>query len=198
MSTGTCATLTACFLAVLLIAPVSAGQLEDAATAYAKQDYPTALKLWRRLAEKGNAEAQNRIGTMYYLGKGVKQDETEAVKWFRRAADRGYANAQINLAVAYREGHGGVKRDLAQAAKWYRRAAEQGNALAQNNLAVMYSKGEGVAQDFVQAHMWYNVSAAQGNNAAKKNRDRLTPTMTAALVEEAQRLAWEWKPKTKQ
>jgi TPR repeat protein len=181
-------------LATALISPASAGPLEDAAAAYSKQDYATALKLWRPLANKGNAEAQNRLGTMYYLGKGVEQDQAEAVKWFRRAADRGYAGAQINLATAYGEGYG-VKRDMSQAAKWYRRAAEQGNALAQNNLGVMYSKGEGVSRDLVRAHMWYSLSAAQGNNAGTKNRDRLTPKMTTKQVEEAQRLAKAWKPK---
>ena len=168
--------------------------LDDAAAAYGKGDYPAALNLWRPLADKGNPEAQNRLGTMYYLGKGVKQDETEAAKWFRRAGDQGYANAQINLGAAYSEGHG-VKRNAAEAAKWYRRAAEQGNALAQNNLGVMYAKGEGVAQDFVQAYMWYNLSAAQGDNAAKKNRERLTPKMASAQVQDAQRLTREWKAK---
>ena len=120
-----------------LAGPVRAGQLEDAAAAFARQDYVTAQKLWLGLAEKGNAEAQNRLGTMYYRGRGVAPNQAEGVKWFRRAAERGYANAQVNLATAYGEGHG-VKRDLAESVKWYKRAADQGNALAQNNLGVRY------------------------------------------------------------
>lgn len=42
----------------------SAGPLEDAVAAYQRQDYATALKLWRPLADKGNADAQFRLGVM--------------------------------------------------------------------------------------------------------------------------------------
>ena len=68
-------------------------------------------------------------------------------------------------------------------------------AVAQFSLGVMYSKGRGVPQDYVQAHMWVNLAAAQGNEQAQKTRDRLPKQMTPAQMDEAQRLAREWKPK---
>lgn len=40
----------------------------------------------KALADQGNAEAQNNLGMMYGLGKGVPQDDAEAVKWLRKAA----------------------------------------------------------------------------------------------------------------
>src|SRR4051812_7766262 len=43
----------------------------DAAAAYERQEYATALRLWRPLAEQGNADAQFDLGGMYETGQGV-------------------------------------------------------------------------------------------------------------------------------
>jgi len=43
--------------------------------------------------------------------------------------------------------------------------------------------------------MWFNLAAAQGVKQAAEARDRLAPKMSSAQIEEAQRLAREWKPK---
>jgi TPR repeat protein len=100
-------------------APVTAGQFEDAAAAYNRGDYATALQLFRSLADRGDAKAQMSLGAMYNLGRGVPQEFTEGVKWSRRAAEQGNAGAQASLGGAYYEGHG-VTRDYVEAAKWYR------------------------------------------------------------------------------
>ena len=55
----------------------------------------------KKLAEKGDAAAQAKLGVCYYKGWGVKQDYGEAVKWFGMAADQGNAEAQNNLAYFY-------------------------------------------------------------------------------------------------
>ena len=46
-----------------------------------------ALAELRGRAEKGEADAQRYLGTMYRTGEGVAKDEVEAVKWYRKAAD---------------------------------------------------------------------------------------------------------------
>jgi hypothetical protein len=61
---------------------VSAGPYEDAVAAAERGDYATAVRLWRALAEQGNARAQGAIGRMYERGLGVNQDDREAVKWY--------------------------------------------------------------------------------------------------------------------
>lgn len=38
-----------------------------------------------RLAEEGNAIAQNNLGGIYAHGKGVAQSYSEAVKWYKKA-----------------------------------------------------------------------------------------------------------------
>ena len=164
--------------------------------AYEVGDYATALELFRPLAEQGNPSAQFHLGLMYDDGRGVPQDDTEASRWFRRAAEQGHAKAQFNLGVMYTLGEG-VPQDDKEAVRWYRLAAEQGVARAQYNLGSMYGMGQGVPQDYVQAHMWVNLAAVQGNGKARKARDRLAEKMTPAQRAEAQRLAREWKPKSK-
>jgi len=47
-------------------------------TAYETGNYATALKEWRPLAEKGDADAQYSLGLMYDQGRGVPQNFSEA------------------------------------------------------------------------------------------------------------------------
>ena len=50
----------------------------------------SALKLLRSLAEKGNANAQNIIGAMYFQGNnGVPKDYVRAYMWFNLSARNG-------------------------------------------------------------------------------------------------------------
>jgi len=59
---------------------------------------------------------------------------------------------------------------------------------------------KGVPQDYVLAHLWFSLAAAQSNDPELKadaieNRDLAESKLTPAEVNEAQRLAREWKPK---
>ena len=91
-------------------------------------------------------------------------------------------------------------QDFKEAVRWYRKSADQGEAVGQYNLGRMYDGGKGVAQDYVQAHVWFELSAAgypagQDHDDAVRLRDLAASKMTPAQLEEAQRLAREWKPK---
>jgi hypothetical protein len=59
----------------------------------------------------------------------------------------------------------------------------------------MYAKGQGVPQDYVSAHMWWNLSGSNGYEDAVENRNIVEKKMTPSQIEEAQRLARNWKPK---
>ncbi|HEX3483975.1 MAG TPA: tetratricopeptide repeat protein [Micropepsaceae bacterium] len=107
---------------LLLNVGASAGPFEDGAAASQRGDNATALKLWRPLAEQGNASAQFNIGLMYKVGKGVSQDYSEAVRWFRLAAKQGNVLAQTNLGVAYENGQG-TPQSYVRAYVWYDLAA---------------------------------------------------------------------------
>jgi len=88
----------------------------------APQNYPEAMKWYRKAAEKGDAAAQNSLGGMYAEGKGTPQNHAEAVKWYQRAAEQGHPGAQGTLGGLYSTGQG-VARDYLQAHKWYNLAA---------------------------------------------------------------------------
>ena len=97
---------------------------DKATDAYDAGDYETALKEFRKLAEKGDAQAQFNLGVMYSIGKGVTQDCKEAVKWYRLAAEQGLRQAQEYLGVMYKNGLYVIQDDK-EATKWFRLAAQQ-------------------------------------------------------------------------
>ena len=59
-----------------------------------EKNYSKAAEIFGRLAEQGDADAQNYLGVMYKNGQGVKKDYVKAAEWFRKAAEQGYALAQ--------------------------------------------------------------------------------------------------------
>jgi TPR repeat protein len=74
-----------------------AGPWEDGTAAYNRGDYVPAIRLFRPLAEQGNAKAQNVLGVMYRKGQGVARNSVRAFVWFNRAAARGDAQAKAEL-----------------------------------------------------------------------------------------------------
>jgi uncharacterized protein len=182
-------------LAVGIAGSVAAGPREDAGVAYKKGDYATALRMWRPLAEQGDAVAQTGLALMYEAGQGVTQNYNIAMHWYRKAADQGEAIAQSGVGMMYLFGQG-VPKDYRVAAVWFQKAAEQGGATGQLYLGVMYMGGDGVPKDYVAAYMWLNLAAASGIPKAAEGREKLEATMTPAQIAEAQKLAREWKPIT--
>jgi len=142
--------------------------LDDAYAAKDRGDFTSALRLLRPLAEQGNASAQNELGVIYALGKGVAQDSWEAVRWYRLAAKQNHALAQSNLGFMFYQGRG-VPQDYKEAAKWFRLSANQGYAEAQNNLGTMYRDGQGVGRDFKEAMKLFRLGAEQGFGGAQVN-----------------------------
>ena len=90
-----------------------------------QKNYKEAVKLYRKAAEQGHAQAQTNLCIMYSEGQGVKQDYKEAAKWCRKAAEQANGQAQAILGIMYSQGLG-VKQDLKEAVKWHRKAAGQG------------------------------------------------------------------------
>lgn len=135
--------------------------LDDAKAALSRGDAPTAQRIYRSLADRGNVVAMVRLGMMYRVGQGVTRDYREALKWLDRAAALGAAEAQYQVGDMYLRGLG-TKQDLLQAARSYSRAAEQGHAKAQYVLGVHYKLGGGVSKNHRKAAQWFSRAAAQG------------------------------------
>ena len=75
---------------------------------------------------RGGRTAQNNLGAMYELGKGVPREPYQAVEWYSRAAVQGDVSSQVNLGRMYRNGLG-VPQDKQKAIKWFEKAAAQGD-----------------------------------------------------------------------
>jgi TPR repeat protein len=119
-------------------------------------------RAFRVRADQGDAEAQFKLGVLYYQGKGVPQNYSEALRWYQKSADQGYAKAQYNLSDLYYQGKG-VQQDYSEAVRWSRKAADQGYARAQAGLASMYYEGKGVPQDYAESVRWSRKAADQGD-----------------------------------
>lgn len=133
---------------------------------------PAEIETTRTAAEKGDADAQLRLASMFDEGRGVTKDLGQAVDWYRKAAEQGSAKAQFRLGLMFAEGRG-ITKDDTQAFDWYTKAAEQGYADAQFQLGSMMEEGRGVIKNEDQALDWYRKSAALGNYQAKASIDRI-------------------------
>jgi TPR repeat protein len=107
---------------------------DEATKAFAKKQYASAAKLFKPLAEKGNALAQYQIALMHRMGLGLTKDQKEAKKWSRLAAKQGNADAQLMLASLYSKADGGESADVVRAYMWYEASAKEGNTEARKEL----------------------------------------------------------------
>lgn len=110
------------------------------------QDWEKATSLLKEAVALGNHEAEYKLGSCYFYGRGVTQDPEQAIRLFRRAAEGGHADAQFNLAMCYQNGTG-VGRDERETLKWLGLAADQNLPQAQLCLGQLYLFGESVPQD---------------------------------------------------
>ena len=183
----------ACLVVLWMVGAAAAASYDDALLAYNKGDFPTALRQFRSLAERGDTRSQDALGRMYARGEGVPKDRNEAEKWFKMSseqsdafmsynhgdfetalrvyrplAEKGQVLAQYILGLMYANGHG-VPESYPEGLKWLTKAAEQGEAKAQFSVGVIYFKGLGMAKNYAEAFKWYKRAADQGNATAQYN-----------------------------
>jgi TPR repeat protein len=148
------------------VPPAAPGEtLEDANAANDRGDHAGALRLWRALADKGDARAQVQLGVLAFTGSGgVAKSASEAAKWFRLAADQGHLIAQFNLAVMHERGEG-VPQDYVLAHLLYNlaasraapldfhdRAAKARDGLAARMTPEQVAEAQRLAREWVAAH----------------------------------------------
>lgn len=128
-------------------------------------DHADSVAGLRELAQKGDADAQNKLGK-YFLQQG--DDYAQARLWFQRSADQHFAEAQNNMGVLYQHGLG-VEQDVVKAMHWYQQAAAQGLPVAQSNIGFLYDEGLGVPQSNEQAMHRYLTAIKQHDAQAFNN-----------------------------
>jgi len=109
-----------------------------------REKEPEELLKLREDADRGDAQAQGKLGTMLAQGEVTKQDLDEALKWLRQAAEQGDVTSMFNLGIIYEQGLG-ISSDLNEAGLWFWQAAEMGDTGAKMKLGTMLIKGVGFA-----------------------------------------------------
>jgi len=112
-------------------------------------------------AEKGDADAQFRLGQAHLRGIGVEKNLRKAYELILQAAEQGHADALGGVGYFYATGTI-VRKDLAEAVGWFRKGAEKGGAKAQLNLGKALAYGRGVTANEPEGLQWIERAAAQG------------------------------------
>lgn len=142
--------------------PVVAQSVGDGITAWQARDYASAVKIWRPLAEAGNADAAFNLGQAYRLGRGVPVNLAAAQTWLLRAASKDHVDAQSTLGLLLFD-----SGDRSGGLRWLKEAADAGEARALLVYGTALFNGDGVPRDQVRAYALVSRAAAQGLAPAK-------------------------------
>ncbi|MBF0110801.1 MAG: tetratricopeptide repeat protein [Magnetococcales bacterium] len=149
---------------------------------------PGQIEELKKKAEGGDAEAQFRLGNMYYLGTGDKGDAAQARHWFEKAAAQDHVEAQASLGILLYMG-ARKEQDIVQAVAWFRKAAGHGHPGACKHLGILYDTGQGVAQDPTEAAKWYGLAAAGGHPDGVRLLERAMELATKAKNPDGKQIA---------
>ena len=130
------------------------GRPATAEAALATGHFGKARVLLTAAAEQGDAEAQNALGNLYYLGLGVERSDTQASKWYLKAALQANSDAQVNVARHYRHGHG-LPRDELRAYAWLVQARGNNNEAAEVQMKLLASGMELAPNQMQRAKQLY-------------------------------------------
>ena len=118
--------------------------------------------LYQQAADRGSAEAQTYLGTLYEYGDGVEQSYVKAAELYQLAADQGDALAQAYLGLLYEFGDG-VDLSYEKALEYFQLSANQGNSVGQWGMGQLYQFGLGVDLSYTKAVEYYQLSADQND-----------------------------------
>jgi TPR repeat protein len=94
------------WLAMAVGSSAMADELADANKLLDAKSYPQAMAILTKLADGGNANAQLRLGQVYWYGEGVAVDRAKGDALFAKAAASGSQDAKIALGMtAARQQH---------------------------------------------------------------------------------------------
>ncbi len=148
----------ATLILALLPAMASANDFDTGWVAYKKGDYEAVFEAWLSLAKAGDAQSQTAVGSLYYIGLGVRHDHAEARRLYLLAAEQGFASALFNLGIFY--SNPDDEQDLVEAYKWFTLAANKGMQegnwrqvrLAEKMTAAQIAEAETRARAWLDVH----------------------------------------------
>jgi TPR repeat protein len=118
------------FIGVVLAVGCNAEPLGDAIKFFQENQYSKALPLFQMQSEKGDAESQGYLASMYLNGLGVERNYEKALNWASKSAAKNNSIGQEVLGVLYLKGQGGLIQDKLKALSYFQKAALQNNSSA--------------------------------------------------------------------
>lgn len=169
-----------------------------------KPEYARQFQEAKPLAEKGDDNAQYKLGQAYLWGHGTTRDVAAAERWLIKSAEQGNAKAQLSLGMLYNGNIAQkiIETDKERAESWLQKSAKQGNAESYVYLAQIYQ-----IKDKVEAFKW--VCLAMRSFRAKDTRNHpremmnidffmhLFEGLTPEQVAEALKRVNAWQPDQK-
>ena len=128
------------------------------------------IEIYLSQSDKGNIQADCRLGDIYYKGELVGKNIDEAIKWYEKAVKQGSIEAKTKLGEIYYklgEKYLSLNENVAEAIRWFEKSIEQEYADAQYRLGEMYRKGIYVTKNEEKAMELYEMASKQGHIRAK-------------------------------
>ncbi|MDA3869512.1 MAG: hypothetical protein PF589_06120 [Gammaproteobacteria bacterium] len=138
-----------------------------------------------KLASKGNAEAEFKVGEMYETGFGVEKDMKAAREWINKAAAQGHETANFKLLYWEIESNG-VKDESKNKLAELKSKANNGNPQAMYYLGKMHAYGVGVKTNYDLALDWLNKATFVGVIEAERESLIVRDLKQKALVKSRQ------------
>jgi cell division septation protein DedD len=161
-------------IATALAAAPALADVKAGVDAWSAGRYEQAIKEWRPLADRGDADAQFNMGQAHRLGRGVPTDLKIAQSWFEKAGAQGHQEAQANAGLLlFQNGN------RAEALPWLRKAADRGDARAQYVLGTALFNGDIAGKDWPRAYALMSRAAAQGLQPAKTSLGQMEQFISA-------------------
>ena len=142
--------------------------------AWAAGNYEEAIRIWRPLADAGDADAQFNLAQAYKLGRGVPVNNNLAEQWYERAARQGHEQAGANLGLILFQN--GRRRE---AMPYLQRAAERGDPRAQYVYGTALFNGDVVERDHARAYAMMSRAASEGLPPAIQQLREMEPHVSA-------------------
>ena len=120
-----------------------------------------------KLAKKGNAGAEFKVGEMYETGFGVKKDQKQAEIWINKAAAQGHETAGFKL-LYWDIKKNGLKGENKKEFADLRTKAGDGNSQAMYYVGMMYAYGVGVKKNYDKSLDWLNKATFIGSLEAER------------------------------
>lgn len=150
-----------------------------------------------KLAGKGNAEAEFKVGEMYETGFGVEKNMKAAREWINKAAAQGHETANFKLLYWEIESNG-VKGESKNKLAELKTKANGGNPQAMYYLGKMHAYGVGVKTNYDVALDWLNKAVFVGVIEAERESLVVRDLKQKALAKNRQAEAREQAKKESQ